>query len=139
MSRRSSILTVLGGLATVPAAAQSDLDRAVAVARAAWEAHDVRGLVSASDTVRLRIPEVAAAQSLRPSQAARILSAYLADAEELGFTLREIRHVADDHAYAEMERRFVVRGTEERREQTVFFGFRRVEGVWHLREVRVTP
>ena len=132
---------ILGLLSVVAPglAAQSDLNRAVEFARAAWEGHDIRGLVAASDTLRLRIPEVAAAQSLRPAQAARILAGFLADADELSLQLREIRYVADDHAYAELERRFVVRGTEERRDETVFFGFRRVEGVWRLREVRVTP
>lgn len=132
---------ILGWLSAVAPglAAQSDLSRAVELARAAWESHDIRGLVAASDTLRLRIPEVAAAQSLRPAQAARILAGFLAEAEELSLQLREIRYVADDHAYAELERRFVVRGTEERRDETVFFGFRRVEGVWCLREVRVTP
>lgn len=139
MPRRWMILVALAGVAAPTASAQNELDRAVEAARRAWEEHDTRGLLAASDSVRLRIPEVAAAQSLRPAQAARILAGFLAEAEELSFELREIRYVAEDHAYAELERRFVVRGTEERRDQTVFFGFRRVAGAWRLREVRVTP
>ena len=101
--------------------------------------HDARSLVATSDTVRLRIPDVTGSQALRPAQAARLLSQYLASSEEMGMTLREIRYVADDHAYAELERQHVVQGTAERRVQTVFFGFRRLDGTWRLREVRVTP
>jgi hypothetical protein len=122
-----------------PARAQDALDLAVERARAAWSAHDVQALLATSDTVRLQIPDVAASNALRPGQAARLLERYLATAEERSFQLVELRRLADDHAYAEVARDYVVRGTDEDRREMVFLGFRRVDGVWRLREVRVTP
>jgi hypothetical protein len=124
-----------------PATAQErdSLDAAVERARLAWLAHDVRALVASSDTMRLRVPGVAVNHSMRPGQAARLLEQYLEASEEQGLELREIRPVGEGHAYAELERRFAVRGTDDRRAETVFFGFRQVEGRWRLREVRIAP
>ena len=76
---------------------------------------------------------------LKPSQASKLLREYLEDAEELEFELRGVRQLADDHAYAEMSRVFVVEGTTEKRTETVFLGFRILGGAWSLREVRITP
>jgi hypothetical protein len=76
---------------------------------------------------------------LRPGQASRLLDRYLSPTEEISFQLENVRELAEDHAYAELKRVFVVRGTVEEREETVFLGFRRVRGTWSLREVRVTP
>ena len=123
----------------VPAAAQDGFDRAVESARQAWLSHDMEALVAGSDTVRLRIPGIAPSASLRPGQAARLLEQYLKPAQEVSFRLSGTRELADDHAYAEMVRVYVVRGTDEQREDTVLFGFRRIAGRWSLREVRVTP
>jgi len=50
-----------------------------------------------------------------------------------------VAHVAADHAYAEFGRRFQVRGTSDRREETVFLGYRQLGGIWRLREVRIAP
>jgi hypothetical protein len=97
-------------------------------ARAAWLAHDVRGLVAHSDTVRLRLPGVAASAATRPGQAARLLEEYLSAATEQEFTLRELRYVQADHAYAELSRRYAVKGTADVREEMVFLGFRQVNG-----------
>jgi len=108
-------------------------------ARSAWLAHDVGRLVEGADTVRLHIPGVAPSASLRPGQAARLIERYLKPTQELSFALRNVRELADDHAYAEVERIFVVQGTDEQRSETVFLGFRRIQGSWRLREVRVTP
>ena len=114
------------------------LEIAVGWVRDAWMTHDMAELVSRSDTVRLHLPGISSA-SLRPAQAARLLQDYLKTAEELEFILRDIRRLAWDHAYAEMTRHYLVRGTSEEREETVFLGFRVVEATWRLREVRVTP
>lgn len=119
-------------------AQQDGLEAAVGWAREAWLAHDMAELVSRSDTVRLHLPGISSA-SLRPAQAARLLQDYLKTAEELGFTLKDVRRLAADHAYAEMVRQYLVRGTSEEREETVFLGYRVVDGGWRLREVRVTP
>lgn len=130
----------LGTAAPDRAGAQEPgLAQAVEAARRAWLAHDVRALVAGSDTVRLRIPGVAVNHALRPAQAARLLQQYLEAAEEEAFSLTEIRSVGEGHAYAELERRHVIRGTDDRRAETVFFGFRRLDGRWRLREVRVAP
>jgi hypothetical protein len=123
------------------AQADSDdaLNQAVEVAREAWLAHEVGDLTSGSDTVRLRIPGIAPSASLRPGQAERLLEQYLKSSEELSFDLRDIKKVAEDHAYAEARRAYVVEGTTEPREETVFLGFRLVDSRWRLREVRVAP
>lgn len=118
---------------------QESLDSLVLRARAAWLEHRVRDLVAGSDTVRLRIPGVAVSAAVRPSQAARLLGEYLEAAEEQEFVGHGIRYVAEDHAYAEFGRRYVVRGTADVRQETVFLGFRRIAGTWRLREVRVAP
>ncbi len=121
------------------AAAQANLDRVVASAQAAWLAHKVSDLVSGSDTVRLRIPGIAPSASLKPGQAARLLEQYLKPTQELSFEESGRRELAEDHIYAEMQRVYVVKGTDEERTETVLLGFRRVDGKWLLREVRVTP
>ena len=124
------------------AAAQApseELETAVDQAKSAWIGHDYRALLAASDTVRLQLPGVGNAPSVRPSQAARVLEEYLAYATEVSFELRFLRVVNADHAYAEMVRVYVVRGTTDERVETVFLGFRRVDGDWRIREVRVAP
>lgn len=130
----------IAGLA-VPAAGQdpSPLDAMVERARTAWLAHATKDLVAESDTVRLRLPGVAASAAARPGQAARLLEEYLGDAIERELVLQGVRSVEEDHAYAEFTRRYVVRGTTDPREETVFLGFRRVGGQWRLREVRIAP
>jgi hypothetical protein len=134
---------MLGTLAAIAPAAmgqqQDELDAVVARARQAWLVHDVRSLVAGSDTVRLRLPGVAASAATRPAQAARLLEEYLSAAQEQDLALREIRYVEADHAYAEFTRRFAVRGTTDSREETVFLGFRHTGGQWRLREVRIAP
>lgn len=138
MTRGTLGLSLL--LAAFPAAAAQDgLDLAVARAGEAWLQHRARDLVAGSDTVRLRIPGVAASAAVRASQAARLLGDYLEGVSELGFALRDVRRVSADHAYAEFQRRFRIGGTDEVREETVFLGYRRLGGVWRLREVRIAP
>ncbi len=123
-----------------PALCQDEhLTEAVERAQDAWLRHDAEDLVSGSDTMRLHIPDLPPSASLRPGQASRLLERYLAPSEEVAFELVNVRELADDHAYAEVQRVFVIQGTVEQREETVFFGFRRIQGRWHLREVRVTP
>ena len=119
--------------------AQTPLEQVVERARAAWLAHEADELVAGSDTVRLRIPGVAFSEGVQAHQAARLLARYLGKADEFSFDLQGVRHVGEGHAYAELERRYVVRGTSDHRVETVFFGFRVIGAEWRLREVRVTP
>ncbi len=142
LPRWSGVLGVLllgswGGAGS--ALAQGSLESVAERARLAWTSHDARDLVARSDTVRLRIPGVAVGAAVRAGQAARLLSDYLSDAEEVELSLRELRYLDADHAYAEFARRFTVRGTTDLRVEAVFFGFLRLGGEWRLREVRVTP
>ena len=126
--------------ATQPAAGQDGtLMEAVQAAQQAWLSHDVGALVSSSDTVRLHIPDLPPSASLRPGQASRLLDRYLSPTEEISFELQNVRELQADHAYAEVQRVFVVKGTTEERRETVFLGFRLIDGTWSLREVRVTP
>jgi hypothetical protein len=118
---------------------EGPLAAAVQEAQNAWLQHDVESLVSSSDTVRLHIPDLPPSASLRPGQASRLLDRYLSPTEEVSFELSNVRELAEDHAYAEVQRVFVIKGTVEQREETVFLGFRRIQGIWSLREVRVTP
>jgi len=121
------------------ATAQSAFDQAIEKAQAAWLDHDVESLVSGSDTVRLRIPGVAPSASLKPGQAARLLDQYLKPCVEQSFEVSSYRELSDDHVYAEMLRTYVVKGTDQNREEIVLLGFRRINSTWLLREVRVTP
>ena len=134
-------IAIVSALVLLPVAlgAQSTLAVAIEEARAAWKDHRVTALVSKSDTVRLHLPGIAMSASLRPGQASKLLREFLEDAEELEFELRDVRQLADDHAYAEMARVYVVKGTTEKRTETVFLGFRVLGGQWSLREVRITP
>ncbi len=136
-----SLLLLLAPLcvAELAVAQQDSLRLAVEEAHDAWLDRDLSRLVSASDTVRLHLPGVANSASLSPEQAARLLARYLKPARELRFPLRGIRALASDHAYAEMQRVYVVQGTSEEREETVFLGFRQINGSWRLREIRITP
>lgn len=139
--RRAAVWTLAAfPLGTMSARAQDGaLAEAVERARSALAAHAVGSVVATSDTVRLQIPGVTVATALRPAQAAQLLSRYLKDAEERALELVQVRQHAADHAYAELIRRYVVRGTRDELRERVFLGFRMVGGEWRLREVRVTP
>ena len=132
-------VTALGFFFPTVLQGQNPLGRAVQEAQDSWMAHDVALLVAGSDTVRLHIPGIAPSASLRPGQASRLLDRFLKPTEEVSFELVNVRTLAEDHAYAEVQRKYVVKGTTEEREETVFLGFRRIDSVWSLREVRVTP
>ena len=134
---------VLGGVVHAgrpqPTVAQTPLQQAVEAARLAWMGHDYSGLVASSDTVRLQLPEMGRAAAVHPAHAARVIEEYLSSANEIAFELRRIRPASEDHAYAQLIRRYVVEGTADERTETVLRGFRRLDGRWRLREVRVTP
>lgn len=121
-----------------PATGQIGLEEAVELVRSTWLQHDYVRLFASSDTVRLQLPGIGRHQSLQPAHAARFLKEYFYAASEIYFELRRIRTASEDHAYAQLIRRYVVRGTTDERVETVFLGFRRVDGRWRLREVRVT-
>ncbi len=129
---------ILIGGAPTAVSGQRDLEEIVEAARTAWLRHDYDELLASSDTVRLQLPHIGRQQGVPPAHAARVLRDYLGSAEEISFELRQILSASEDHRYAQLERRFVVRRTTDERVELVFLGFRRVEGRWRLREVRVT-
>ncbi|UCD23490.1 MAG: hypothetical protein JSW51_10630 [Gemmatimonadota bacterium] len=128
-------------LCSLPASlkAQEDLGQAIEMAQQSWLSHNMSALVAGSDTVRLRIPGIAPSASLRPGQASRLLEQYVKSAEEISCERTGLRELSDDHVYAEVQRVYVVQGTDQQRTETILFGFRRIDGMWRLREVRVTP
>ena len=75
---------------------------------------------------------------IRRKGVTRITLQYLSSADEVSFELHQILTASEDHRYAQLVRKYVVRRTTDERAETVFLGFRRVEGRWRLREVRVT-
>ncbi len=142
VTRVLTFLTVWLVCAGSPVGAQDGgdrLERAVEKARLAWLAHDLGELLATSDTVRLQVPGIVASASMKPGQAGALLQSHLKAAQEVGFDLVRIRRLAEDHAYAELARSYLVKGTLEELGERVFFGFREVEGTWRLREVRITP
>ena len=139
IGRFVAVFALLFGFPEPALCQDGPLTEAVQEAQDAWLSHDVESLVSGSDTVRLHIPDLPPSASLRPGQASRLLDRYLSPTEEVSFELLNVRELAEDHAYAEVQRIFVIKGTVEQREETVFLGFRRIQGIWSLREVRVTP
>ena len=129
---------LLTGWAPAAASAQLELEEIVELVRTAWLRHDYEGLLASSDTVRLQFPEIGRQQGVPPAHAARVLREYLSSADEVSFELYQILTASENHRYAQLVRKYVVRRTTDERVETVFFGFRRVEGRWRLREVRVT-
>ncbi|MCH6547286.1 MAG: hypothetical protein IH798_02465 [Gemmatimonadetes bacterium] len=142
LPRALALALPLAGLLTggAPAAvsAQLDLEEIVELVRTAWLHHDYAELLASSDTVRLQFPEIGRQQGVPPAHAARVLREYLGSADEVSFELQQILTASEDHRYAQLVRKYVVRRTTDERVETVFLGFRRVEGRWRLREVRVT-
>ncbi len=142
LTRALALALPLAGLLTsgapVAVAAQMDLEEIVELVRKAWLRHDYEELLASSDTVRLQFPEIGRQQGVPPAHAARVLREYLSSADEVSFELHQILTVSEDHRYAQLVRKYVVRRTTDERVETVFLGFRRVEGRWRLREVRVT-
>ncbi len=132
------LAALLTGGAPTAVIAQLDLEEIVELVRTAWLRHDYEELLASSDTVRLQFPETGRQQGVPPAHVARVLREYLSSADEVSFELYQILTASEDHRYAQLVRKYVVRRTTDERVETVFLGFRRVEGRWRLREVRVT-
>ena len=122
-----------------PLVAQAGLQQAAAQAREQWLAHDLTGLLAGSDTVRLQVPGVTQSATLGVAQAARLLGRYVGATRETGFDLISVRAAGTDRGYVEGRRRYVVQGTAEERQETIFLGFELRAGRWRVREVRVVP
>lgn len=132
-------VAVLLACLAAPVAAQQALADAADRARAAWLAHDARGLVGQSSSLVLQIPGADPSSPLARAQAIELLRRYLRSVVECSVTVRTLREVDVGKGFVELERRYVVAGTSDERHETVFLGFRRVGDSWVLGELRTAP
>jgi len=96
--------------------------------------------VAQSPNLVLRIPGADPSSPLGRAQAAELLRRYLRLADERSLDLREIKEVeGGQEGFVELERRYSVTGTADERRETLFLGFRRLEGRWVLTELRSAP
>ena len=132
-------LLVCGMLVGSRADAQSTLSDAAARAKQALSAHDAQALVGQSSNVVLQIPGADASSPLGRSQAVELLRRYLRPAEERGLDVTAIREVEPGKGFIELTRRYVVSGTAELRHETLYLGYRKLDGEWRLVELRSAP
>ena len=113
----------------------------VAARRAAeqWMRHDFADLVGAGAAVMVHLPGAEPSSPLRPTQAAELLRAFAEGASEIEVTVLVARNVDPDRAYVEAQRVYQPRGTDLRRSQALYFGFRRIGPGYRLVEVRALP
>ena len=123
----------------LPAAAQKTLSDAAARAQAAWSVHDAQGLVGQSSNLILQIPGADPSSPLGRPQAIELLRRYFRPAEERGLDVTAIREVEAGKGFVELTRRYVVAGTTELRHETLFLGYRLLDGEWRLVELRSAP
>jgi hypothetical protein len=105
--------------------------------RAAWARQDAAGIVSGATRVVIQLPGEATTAPLPSDQAARALARLFVDATEVALDVDAVRTLGHEAVYAEMRRRFRVRGSEGIVEQRVFAAFRLDGGRWRLQELRV--
>jgi hypothetical protein len=124
-------------LAGVAFALASDPQAAIAHLREAWSRQDATGIVAGAPRVVVQLPGEAATAPLSADQAGRALDRLFRDASELGLDVDAVRTIASETIYAEMRRRFRVRGSEDTVVQRVFAAFRLEGGQWRLTELRI--
>jgi len=142
MNRWLVWMTLLVGpvaLGRGPAAAQGSLPAAAERARAAWLAHDPQALIGQSGTVVLQIPGADPSAPVDRAQAAELLRRYWRSAVERSLTVSAAREVEPGKGYAQLERRYVVAGTTDERQETIFLAFRTAGADWVVSEVRNAP
>lgn len=125
-----ALVTLAVVLAQDPKAA---LDRL----RASWSRQDAAGIVAGATRVVVQLPGEAATVPLATEQAARALARLFVDANEVAFEVDAVRPLGNETVYAEMRRRFRVRGSDGTVEQRVFAAFRLDGGRWRLVELRI--
>jgi len=120
-------------------ALQGSLSDAAERAKRAIMAHDAQALVGQSSNVVLQIPGADPSSPLGKAQAIELLRRYLRPAEERGLDVTAIRVVERGKGFIEITRRYVVSGTTELRHETLYLGYRLVDGEWRLAELRSAP
>lgn len=120
-------------------AGQGSLSDAAERAKRAITAHDAQALVGQSSNVVLQIPGADPSSPLGKAQAIELLRRYLRPAEERGLDVTAIRLVERGKGFIEITRRYVVSGTTEVRHETLYLGYRLLDGEWRLAELRSAP
>lgn len=105
--------------------------------RASWSRQDAAGILAGTARVVVQLPGEAATAPLGSEQAARALARLFVDATEIALEVDAVRPLGNETVYAEMRRRFRVRGSEGTVEQRVFAAFRADSGRWRLVELRI--
>ena len=108
-------------------------------AAAQWTRHDFDGLVGSGEAVMVHLPGAEPSSALRSTQAAALLKSFAEGDRELEVTIVVARKVDPDRAYVEVQRVYQVAGTDVRRSQALYFGFRRSGASYRLVEVRALP
>ncbi len=120
-------------------AQDSALMAAARRATEAWMRHDFTAFVGTGEAVMVNLPGAEPSAPLRPAQAAALLRDYTAGKREVDVTILVARRVEPDRAYVEAQRVFESEGMGVRHSETLYFGFRLVQGRYHLVEVRALP
>ena len=128
-------LTVVAG----QLGAQATLGEAARGARAAWMAHDTQSLVGQGATLVVQIPGTNPSAALDRAQAIELLRRYQRPAVEVAIRIRRVTEMAGGHGVVELEREYVVGGTEDVRRETIFLRYRETAARWDLTELRAAP
>lgn len=136
---RLTVLALCFVLPTARAEAQATLSAAAERARLALSTHDAQSLVGQSSNIVLQIPGADPSSPLGRPQAVELLRRYLRPAEERGLDVTTIREVEPGRGFIEIARRYVVAGTTELRRETLYLGYRKLDGEWRLVELRSAP
>jgi hypothetical protein len=130
------LLTVI--LAPVGAAGQQNaLSEAAEQARAAWFAHDARGLVADAPRLLVQLPGADPSIALGPAQAAALLRDFMVQVQEVETVVHAAKEVEPGRGYVELQRHYRIAGTEDVRIQSLLLGYRLVRTGWRLVELRV--
>ena len=124
-------------LAGLVMALAADPQAAIARLLESWSRQDATGIVAGATRVVVQLPGEAATAPLSAEQAARALDRLFRDATEVGLDVDAVRTIGSETVYAEMRRRFRVRGSDGMVVQRVFAAFRLDGGQWRLAELRI--
>jgi hypothetical protein len=105
--------------------------------RASWSRQDAAGIVEGGTRVVVQLPGEAATAPLAAEQASRALGRLFVDATEIELEVDAVRPLGNETMYAELRRRFRVRGSDGTVQQRVFAAFRLDGARWRLVELRI--
>ena len=110
---------------------------AIARLRESWSRQDAAAIVAGATRLVVQLPGEPATAPLGADQAALALARLFRDATEVGLEVDGVRTLGNASVYAEMRRRFRVRGSDGSVVQRVFAAFRLESGEWRLAELRI--